>query len=109
VQPSPQRDNRHSWLGGLIGVVVGVTLIGGLWIGLSLTPAATARQQPAPPVVAASTPAPAPATGPATSRFVDKDCSDFRTRREAQAYLLPGDPHELDRDRDGIACDSLPR
>ncbi len=38
----------------------------------------------------------------------DVDCGDFATRAEAQAYLLPGDPHRLDRDGDGQACDSLP-
>lgn len=38
----------------------------------------------------------------------DKDCSDFANQAQAQAYLLPGDPHRLDRDGDGRACDSLP-
>lgn len=41
----------------------------------------------------------------------DLDCKDFTTQREAQAVLNadPSDPHRLDRDRDGIACESLPR
>ena len=39
---------------------------------------------------------------------VDYDCSDFSTQEEAQQYLLPGDPHRLDADGDGQACDSLP-
>lgn len=34
----------------------------------------------------------------------DKDCSDFSTQAEAQKSLLPGDPHRLDRDDDGVAC-----
>jgi micrococcal nuclease len=38
----------------------------------------------------------------------DVDCGDFATRAEAQAYLLPGDPHRLDADGDGQACDRLP-
>jgi Excalibur calcium-binding domain len=38
----------------------------------------------------------------------DLDCSDFATQEEAQEYLLPGDPHGLDADNDGIACESLP-
>ncbi len=43
----------------------------------------------------------------------DRDCSDFRTQREAQDYFLrlggPGsDPDRLDGDGDGSACDSLP-
>lgn len=44
----------------------------------------------------------------------DKDCSDFRTQREAQAYFKSkgGSRYRnvdgLDRDHDGIACESLP-
>jgi hypothetical protein len=44
----------------------------------------------------------------------DKDCSDFATQREAQAYFESkgGSPtnnvDDLDRDHDGIACESLP-
>lgn len=41
----------------------------------------------------------------------DKDCKDFATQREAQRFFElqgPGDPHRLDRDGDGIACESLP-
>lgn len=38
----------------------------------------------------------------------DYDCADFSTQAEAQKYLLPGDPYRLDRDGDGIACESLP-
>ena len=45
--------------------------------------------------------------------FVDLNCSDFTTWREAQDfYLAEGgpseDPHQLDRDGDGTACQSLP-
>jgi len=38
----------------------------------------------------------------------DRDCSDFATQAEAQAFFIaagPGDPHRLDRDGDGIACE----
>src|SRR5262249_27385690 len=45
---------------------------------------------------------------PADSRAVDYDCSDFSTQAEAQQYLLPGDPYNLDGDNDGVACESLP-
>jgi micrococcal nuclease len=41
----------------------------------------------------------------------DVDCSDFKTQREAQAFYVaagPGDPHGLDENRDGIACEALP-
>ncbi|WP_051860722.1 thermonuclease family protein [Bacillus sp. SJS] len=38
----------------------------------------------------------------------DKDCGDFSGHEEAQAFFEaagPGDPHRLDRDGDGLACD----
>lgn len=41
----------------------------------------------------------------------DKDCTDFSTHSEAQNFFEsegPGDPHGLDRDSDGIACETLP-
>jgi endonuclease YncB( thermonuclease family) len=40
----------------------------------------------------------------------DCDCSDFETQIEAQRVLdsAEGDPHNLDRNGDGIACESLP-
>lgn len=40
----------------------------------------------------------------------DCDCQDFATQAAAQAVLdlFPGDPHRLDGDRDGIACENLP-
>lgn len=40
----------------------------------------------------------------------DCDCKDFKTRAEAQRVLdaFPGDPFRLDKDKDGIACESLP-
>lgn len=42
----------------------------------------------------------------------DKDCSDFSTWRAAQKFYKrhggpQRDPHRLDADRDGIACESL--
>lgn len=40
----------------------------------------------------------------------DCNCSDFATQADAQAVLdaFEGDPHGLDRDKDGVACESLP-
>lgn len=41
----------------------------------------------------------------------DRDCSDFSTHAEAQDFFENagyGDPHGLDRDGDGIACETLP-
>jgi hypothetical protein len=40
----------------------------------------------------------------------DRDCGDFTSWREAQDFFErsgPGDPHGLDADADGIACESL--
>jgi len=42
----------------------------------------------------------------------DKDCADFSTWRQAQRFYErhggpTKDPHRLDADRDGIACESL--
>lgn len=41
----------------------------------------------------------------------DRDCADFATQRHAQAFFEasgPGDPHRLDGDGDGRACEDLP-
>lgn len=50
-------------------------------------------------------------TAPAVFAEDDLNClEDFDTQEEAQAVLDadPSDPHDLDRDGDGIACESLP-
>lgn len=39
---------------------------------------------------------------------VDYDCADFANQAEAEEYLSPGDPYNLDADGDGIACEDLP-
>ena len=43
----------------------------------------------------------------------DYDCSDFSTQEEAQEFFEDkggpdDDPHNLDRDGDGVACETLP-
>ncbi len=48
-----------------------------------------------------------------TSIAGDKDCGDFATHDEAQKFFIsaggPGsDPHKLDVDKDGVACEGLP-
>lgn len=50
------------------------------------------------------------AVAPASA--ADKDCSDFRTWRQAQNFYKKHggpkhDPHRLDGDDDGIACERL--
>ena len=39
----------------------------------------------------------------------DCNCKDFKTQKEAQRVLdaFPSDPHRLDRDKDGIACENI--
>lgn len=49
---------------------------------------------------------------PATA-VADRDCGDFDTQRQAQNFFLDhggpnNDPHRLDADGDGIACETLP-
>ena len=46
------------------------------------------------------------------SNSEDRDCSDFKTRQEAQNFFEQagsGDPHRLDGDKDGLACEGLKR
>ena len=49
---------------------------------------------------------------PAPAMAVDRDCSDFDTQRAAQTFFLnhnpDADPHGLDSEGDGIACESNP-
>ncbi len=45
---------------------------------------------------------------PSAAAATDYDCADFANQAEAQEYLLPGDPYNLDGDDDGIACEDLP-
>lgn len=52
-------------------------------------------------------------SAPSQAARADRDCSDFATQAAAQAFFLahggPGsDPHRLDYDHDGVACETLP-
>ncbi|MCS4201579.1 thermonuclease family protein [Salinibacter ruber] len=50
-------------------------------------------------------------SGPGETSVEDRDCSDFDTQPGAQRFFerhQPGDPHNLDGDGDGEACESLP-
>lgn len=69
-------------------------------------------------VAESQSPVPTPVTDDTTElRYdpfgPDRNCSAFRTHAEAQAFFLAAggparDPHRLDGDNDGIACESLP-
>ena len=48
-----------------------------------------------------------------SSALADKDCGDFNNQKAAQDFFIKAggpkkDPHNLDSDGDGIACESLP-
>src|SRR5215475_1392109 len=47
-------------------------------------------------------------TPAAAAQHRDYDCADFATQAEAEEYLLPGDPYNLDGDGDGVACEDNP-
>ena len=52
-------------------------------------------------------------TATAAPRIADKDCGDFGSQKAAQEFYLDhggpqDDPHRLDEDDDGVACESNP-
>ncbi len=80
------------------------------------TPTVTQPSPTATGVTPTQTPVSAPTRQPgitAVPTFEDRNCSDFDNWSEAQEYYLVAggpdeDPHRLDRNSDGIACESLP-
>jgi micrococcal nuclease len=70
---------------------------------------ASPRPKPKPSTTASPTPTTSTTNLPACTKS-DCDCKDFKTQAEAQRVFdaIPGDPHKLDGDKDGIACESLP-
>ncbi|HEX6711113.1 MAG TPA: excalibur calcium-binding domain-containing protein, partial [Rubrobacter sp.] len=78
-------------------------------IGPDETPApeATTPESTQPKTTAPETTQPPEATSSAAP-VRDYDCSDFETQEEAQLYLAPGDPYQLDEDNNGLACETLP-
>lgn len=72
-------------------------------------PPSSASSRPQQPTIASPTPTTTTGNLPACTQS-DCDCKDFKTQAEAQRVLdaSPGDPHRLDGDKDGIACESLP-
>ena len=80
-------EKKNNWIGWL------VLLIGGglLWFSFNSTPDTETKY--------------------VLSESEDYDCSDFSTQIEAQGFFEDeggrGDAHGLDRDGDGIACESL--
>jgi endonuclease YncB( thermonuclease family) len=68
---------------------------------------------PSPPALLAPAPPAAAYAGPYDPFGPDRDCADFRTHAEAQAFFIAAggprsDRHRLDADHDGLACETLP-
>ena len=58
-------------------------------------------------------PTPAGQSPTEENEFRDRNCGDFKTWQQAQNFFVSEggpsqDPHRLDRDKDGIVCESLP-
>jgi len=88
---------KESWIGILIfGIIIG----GGFWWYFA-DPGTTSQHERY--------------DSPSTTRSYesgDRDCTDFSSQSEAQRFFITNggpssDPHNLDRDGDGIACESL--
>lgn len=82
---------------------------------MAAVPTATPSSTPTTPteIAPTATPTPAPTMAPTPSEVENRNCSDFDTWQEAQDFFLAEggpeeDPHRLDRNRDGVACESLP-
>lgn len=91
---------------------------------LAPTPKPTIASTPKPTVAPTPKPTPAPTSQPAITpqaastqssggSGADKDCKDFSSQSEAQAYFnskggsASNNVDDLDRDHDGVACESL--
>jgi hypothetical protein len=79
--------------------------------GALTTPTITTERELAPTPASESSPL-APQISPlrscASEGDLDCNCADFTTQAEAQAFFeefLPADPHSMDVDKDGIACE----
>ena len=80
----------------------------GMWGDVCDSPSPTPAPQTIKAPVSITTPT---GTATGTCSGPDKDCGDFATHTQAQAfYEMCGssDPHRLDADKDGIACETLP-
>lgn len=76
---------------------------------VSDAPETTAPEFTGPETNLQETTVPETTAGQATaSPAGDYACADFQTQEEAQLYLAPGDPYELDPDGNGLACETLP-
>lgn len=80
---------------------------------LALVVAAGSLSLVAAPLAPASASASASASLPMSQAGADRDCSDFPNQAAAQAFYIANggpasDPHHLDAEGDGVACETLP-
>jgi hypothetical protein len=104
-----QRNQRRSRITRpvILGLILAASLIlGGL--GLSLMTQRTSLENSGVPIHRTSTTTVPATLTPRGSSAGPRNCSDFPSQAAAQAALRanPSDPDGLDRDRDGIACES---
>ena len=74
---------------------------------------ATPTVSPSPTPTPTNTPTLTPGCDPHNPHGPDCDCGDFSTHRQAQEFFIAAggpdrDPHRLDGDRNGLACERLP-
>lgn len=102
----------------LIGIVLALGLIGGaVWISSNRSSSTIAPQKVTPSVNKATVSdsyirTDDPVTVRSYASTGDYDCDDFSSQREAQQFFEDeggpaSDYHNLDRDGDGLACESL--
>ncbi|MFM9862969.1 MAG: excalibur calcium-binding domain-containing protein [Micropepsaceae bacterium] len=104
-------SNRQTAMQALtVFVVAFVAFIGFATPGGDSRIAFAAPGTDAPPAREHDTGAPyIPRDTPLPRGAADRDCRDFDSHDEAQAFLeaTEGDPHRLDGDDDGVACERL--
>lgn len=108
VVPSRPRDTRPVVGLALVGVAVIMaitfTVLNGTMADIAVTERRTNSGDEFRPAGSSSL----PTIGNASR--IDRDCSDFASWRQAQRFFERNgrhDPHRLDRDGDGIACEFL--
>lgn len=88
--------------------ILPIILFLGLIIAGCSSESTQVKQENAQVASGSTTPSSNPSTLPECVKK-DCNCSDFKSKEEAQAVLkaFPNDPHNIDKNRDGIACEGL--
>ncbi len=96
----------------LQGTVVVVANEDGTYQVSAASPVQQVQPQPDAPSATSSAPSTSTSSGLTYDPSgPDRDCGDFSSQAEAQAFYEAagaGDPHRLDGNNDGVACESLP-